>query len=87
MQSGFQAAVAAEVVQRAEQGEAPAAAGSKSWEEFTAHVDAGGSPPEPFLFAGRVLDCESAGLYKLAGSGGETAGVMLSSEFETAGAD
>lgn len=37
------------------------------------------------LFKGRVVDCESAGVYTLGGGGdGEFEGVMLSSEYESA---
>jgi hypothetical protein len=88
VQSGFASAVKPEVVQRAEHGEAPAGEEQPaSLSDFAARVDSskGGPPPAPFLFAGRVVDCASVGVYRLEQGG--TKGVMLSSEYETAGAD
>lgn len=88
--SGFSAAVAASVVLRLERGELPPGGplALQKWEEFVDAVAAGRRgvhPPAPLLFAGRVLDCESAGVYRLEGGGGEVEGVMLSSEYESAG--
>lgn len=83
MQSGFTSAVHAEAVQRAKRGEA-SGPGAASWAEVAEGIDAGAPPPAPFLFAGRVVDCESAGVYTLAGGGGEAAGLMVSSEYESA---
>lgn len=44
------------------------------------------TPSLPFLFAGKAIDCESVGCYRLGGSGSGgagTTGLMLSTEFDT----
>ena len=67
---------------------APPFGALQAWADFVEAVSAGRRdvrPPPPFLFAGRVLDCESAGVYVLENAEGGAEGVTLSSEYESAG--
>ncbi|GAB4817744.1 hypothetical protein N2152v2_004790 [Parachlorella kessleri] len=87
VQSGFVSAVAAQTLHQVESGasideqEAP-----QQWLALAEQIDSGSGPPAPFLFAGRVVDCASVGIYQLV-EGGTVTGVMISSEYDTAGAD
>ena len=61
------------------------------WLAFLSHIQAGKPWPAvdlpSLMYAGRVVDCESAGVYKLLGGGGgdTVIGLKVASEYETAG--
>lgn len=96
IQSGFASAINAQLVHALEKGQRlqePASCSNlamgvegkpRNWTNFVALVSNGGKPPAPFMFAGRVVDCQSAGLYRLINVEGDVEGVMISSEYETA---
>ena len=87
VQSGFVSAVAAHILHQARSGASTDRPDTRRpWLEVAEQIDSGGGPPAPFLFAGRIVDCASVGIYKLV-EGGTVTGVMVSSEYDTAGAD
>ena len=89
VQSGFTSIVLAHELQAlAAEARAPRKhAGDRSWLAFLQHVQSGSPWPAeglPFLFAGRLVDCNSAGVYALERDGA-LVGLRVDSEYETAG--